>query len=427
MSSNAEKDLLLAVLTDNLDQPDLTPLLQDPSMPDGHSARRKRKRQLPSGSLQASQQQLSDDFLEEHLSRTIHIAAECTNTVAGECAAPSSAFRLDDPLIPELLSWISCAAILGGLAGSVAVASCCEAIGRAKGVPVTSALTSTATPSSSSIDSDIEGSSSSEASKELHQQDSRTGQVLGKLLQVRDDLQTVGAAASLLPALKRRNSGKRNLHRPWTTVEEALLIRLVEQADYRKQVLNTSRLSKSGWAKIAHHLGRSGSSGVSGIKLKFRTLKEHADKSPGDTDNAATNGVAAAKSVPRSPFLTAASTGPAVVAASAPASASIKSSGKGSRTTACSLAIMGLQHLPGRAGTSKQIMTAVESDRMLAKDLNWETDKLGKVRWRSSITCALSAEKSGIFQKTSRKQEGQIVWQLDDFKATNELKRHAIE
>jgi hypothetical protein len=56
------------------------------------------------------------------------------------------------------------------------------------------------------------------------------------------------------------------------------------------QVLNTSRLSKSGWAKIAHHLGRSGSSGVSGIKLKYRTLKEQADKSAGDTDNAATTG-----------------------------------------------------------------------------------------------------------------------------------------
>jgi hypothetical protein len=39
----------------------------------------------------------------------------------------------------------------------------------------------------------------------------------------------------------------------------------------------------------------------------------------------------------------------------------------------------------------------------------------------------LSAEKSGIFQKTGRKQEGQIVWQLDEFKATNELKRHAVE
>ena len=56
-----------------------------------------------------------------------------------------------------------------------------------------------------------------------------------------------------------------------------------------------------------------------------------------------------------------------------------------------------------------------------------ETDKLGKVRWRSSVACTLSAEKSGIFQKTGRKQEGQIVWQLDEFKATNELKRHAVE
>ncbi|DBB13625.1 TPA: hypothetical protein ACH3X3_000646 [Trebouxia sp. C0006] len=274
------------------------------------------------------------------------------------------------------------------------------------------------------MDSDSEGSLSNEASKELHQQDLQVGQALG---QVGDDLHTAGAAPSSLPALKRRNSGKRNLHRPWTTVEEALLIRLVEQADYRKQVLNTSRLSKSGWAKIAHHLGRSGSSGVSGIKLKYRTLKEQADKSAGNTDSAATNGLPAANSVPRSPFQTAASPGPAVVVASPPASATIKSSGKGSKITACSLAIKGLQRLPGRAGTSKQIMTAVESDPILAKDLNWETDKLGKVRWRSSVACTLSAEKSGIFQKTGRKQEGQIVWQLDEFKATNELKRHAVE
>ncbi len=58
MSSNAEQELLLAVLTDNLDQPELTPLLQDISMPDGHSARGKRKRQLPSGSVHDSQQQV---------------------------------------------------------------------------------------------------------------------------------------------------------------------------------------------------------------------------------------------------------------------------------------------------------------------------------------------------------------------------------
>ena len=123
--------------------------------------------------------QLDDDFLEEHLSR-INDDAECTNTVAGECTAPSSAFRLDDPLIPELLSWISCAAILGGLAGSLAVASCCEAIGRAKGAPVTSAPTSNATASTSSMDSDSEGSLSNEASKELHQQDLQVGQALGQ-------------------------------------------------------------------------------------------------------------------------------------------------------------------------------------------------------------------------------------------------------
>lgn len=58
MSSNAEQELLLAMLTDNLDQPEVTPLLQDTSMPDGHSARRKRKRQLPSGGMDDSQQQV---------------------------------------------------------------------------------------------------------------------------------------------------------------------------------------------------------------------------------------------------------------------------------------------------------------------------------------------------------------------------------
>ncbi len=53
-----------------------------------------------------------------------------------------------------------------------------------------------------------------------------------------DDLQASGANASqnLLPTLKRRNSGKRNLHKPWTAVEEDQLVRLVEQAEYRKQV-----------------------------------------------------------------------------------------------------------------------------------------------------------------------------------------------
>ncbi len=121
--------------------------------------------------------QLSDDSLEEHLSR-INDDTVCTDTVAGKCAAPSSAFKLDDPLMPELLSWISCAAVLGGLAGSVAVASCCEAIGRAKGAPLTSALKSTTTASSSSIDSDSEGSSSCEASKEFQQQDIQAGQAL---------------------------------------------------------------------------------------------------------------------------------------------------------------------------------------------------------------------------------------------------------
>lgn len=60
----------------------------------------------------------------------------------------------------------------------------------------------------------------------------------GLLLQVVDDLPGCGhqAEGSLLPALRRRNSGKRNLHKPWTEVEEAELVRLVEHADYRKQV-----------------------------------------------------------------------------------------------------------------------------------------------------------------------------------------------
>lgn len=40
----------------------------------------------------------------------------------------------------------------------------------------------------------------------------------------------------MLSGLKRRNSGRRNLHKPWTEVEEAELVRLAEQADYRKQV-----------------------------------------------------------------------------------------------------------------------------------------------------------------------------------------------
>ena len=54
-----------------------------------------------------------------------------------------------------------------------------------------------------------------------------------------------------------------------------------------------------------------------------------------------------------------------------------------------------------------------------------EADQKGKIRWRNGVLCSLSAEKSGIFLKTGRKQAGQIVWCLDSFKAQNELNRHA--
>ena len=45
-------------------------------------------------------------------------------------------------------------------------------------------------------------------------------------------------------------------------------------------MLNISRVAKTGWAKIAHHLGRSGASAVPGIKLKYRTLKQRAHATP---------------------------------------------------------------------------------------------------------------------------------------------------
>lgn len=42
------------------------------------------------------------------------------------------------------------------------------------------------------------------------------------------------------------------------------------------QVLSISRLSKGGWAKIAHHLGRAGPSAVQNITFKYRSLKKQA-------------------------------------------------------------------------------------------------------------------------------------------------------
>lgn len=105
-------------------------------------------------------------------------------SAAGE-PAPNVAFSLSDPLIPELLSWVSCAAILGGLAGSVAVASCCEAIGRAKGAPpsaaATSALDAADAPASplSQSDSDRGGSLPGDVSMD-YQQDTQAGHALQK-------------------------------------------------------------------------------------------------------------------------------------------------------------------------------------------------------------------------------------------------------
>ena len=83
----------------------------------------------------------------------------------------ASGFTCDDPLIPELLSWISCAAILGGLAGSAAVASCCKAIRQASGC--------SPFPSLQQIDSDAEDTAFDD-SIAMHEQSTQAGQALEK-------------------------------------------------------------------------------------------------------------------------------------------------------------------------------------------------------------------------------------------------------
>ena len=84
----------------------------------------------------------------------------------------ASAFSHDDPLMPELLSWISCAAVLGGLAGSIAVTSCCRAIRQATGCAPA--------PSLQQSDSGSDAEVSFNEQSELYQDDTQAGQVLDK-------------------------------------------------------------------------------------------------------------------------------------------------------------------------------------------------------------------------------------------------------
>ena len=58
-------------------------------------------------------------------------------------------------------------------------------------------------------------------------------------------------------------------------------------------------------------------------------------------------------------------------AAAAAASTPLATAARSSRLTACALAILGLQRLTDGQGTSKQIMTAIESIPELAHHLNW--------------------------------------------------------
>lgn len=79
-------------------------------------------------------------------------------------------------------------------------------------------------------------------------------------------------------------------------------------------------------------------------------------------------------------------------------------------------------------GKPVEVMHCQEAQDILQKlevRLYREADQGGRIRWRSGVTCAVSADKAGIFQKTGVKQCGQIVWRLDTFKAQHELSRHA--
>lgn len=102
-------------------------------------------------------------------------ASDADPVVTPSAPVPPVPFSHDDPLIPELLSWISCAAILGGLAGAVAVASCCEAIKQANGIaPAPEVVLPQADSSSDTADS------SDEDVFAEYEQDTSAGQALGK-------------------------------------------------------------------------------------------------------------------------------------------------------------------------------------------------------------------------------------------------------
>lgn len=72
--------------------------------------------------------------------------------------------------MPELLSWISCAAVLGGLAGSVAVTTCCKAIRQAAGCAPAPSLQQSGSDSDAEFDEQLA----------MYEEDTQPGQALDK-------------------------------------------------------------------------------------------------------------------------------------------------------------------------------------------------------------------------------------------------------
>lgn len=108
-----------------------------------------------------------------------HCNTSCNSGSSGQPAAThisqhdtmtASAFSHDDPLMPELLSWISCAAVLGGLAGSVAVTTCCKAIRQAAGCPSAPSLQQSGSDSDAEFDEQLA----------MYEEDTQPGQALDK-------------------------------------------------------------------------------------------------------------------------------------------------------------------------------------------------------------------------------------------------------
>ncbi|KAK9810211.1 hypothetical protein WJX72_006708 [[Myrmecia] bisecta] len=164
---------------------------------------------------------------------------------------------------------------------------------------------------------------------------------------------------------------QRNVSTRWTEEEEGLLVRLVQDEEYRVEVLGTRKVD---WELIGRHLGRLNSHRTA-ARNKYWAL---------DAGTMGEPQPAAGRTRNRS-------------------------------FSFAAMAISALQQMPDREGTFPEICKIIEVNPAFQSHLDWSTSPgtLHRSRWHNALSSASSASHR-FFYNTGTKRNRFIVWRLID-------------